>query len=219
MHILAAACLLLMLFLSAFGQSVPDVCHVYVIDVAKAKQDERALGAGQTIFPEFNPVIGEEELTIKRYPFPGSKLVITASVFYTDESMASHPHGEFVSHSESMLIGITVGSKARRNAISAGAEGAIAEVTYDQFTNIVRAEKYIAVRGRSYLVGIECDCMAEKRPKTVETVNPNSYNLVVVENPNRKNSSSQNVPKDLNVVVGDKVIARIQLPIRRALGL
>jgi len=73
--------------------------------------------------------------------------------------MASHPHGEFASHSESMQIGVTVGTRAKRDAISGGNEASIAEVTYDQFTNIVRAKKYVTV----YLVGIECDCMAEKR--------------------------------------------------------
>jgi hypothetical protein len=178
MYITRATCLLFVLSCTAFAQSRSDACQVYVIDLAKSKQafenfrptgdskaDEKALSAGQTLFPVFNPAIGEEELTTKHYRFPGSKLIITASVYYTDESMASHPEGEFVSHSESMLIGIAVGRKANQNAISAGTDGAIAEVTYNQFTNIVRAKKYVTVRGRSYLVGIECDCMVEKQKK------------------------------------------------------
>lgn len=156
-----------------------DACHVYVVDVAKSKHafdtvlrtdneaiDEKALSAGQTIFPEFRPTIGEEELTTKHYRFPGSKLMITASVFYTDESMASHGHGEFVSHNDSMLIGVTVSSRSKQNAIDASAgDNAVAEVTYDQYTNKVRAKKYVTVRGRVYLVGIECDCMANRRSK------------------------------------------------------
>lgn len=156
------------------AQTGKDVCHVYVLDVAKVQEafdnfhetgdeeaDARALSVGQTLFPEFRPVIGEEELTTKHYPFPGSRLVITASVFYTDESMASHPHGQFETHSESMLIGVTVSGKEKPNAVSADAgESAIAEVTYDEYTNKVRAKKYLKVNGRSFLVGIECDCMA-----------------------------------------------------------
>jgi hypothetical protein len=156
-----------------------DACHVYVVDVAKAKHAfdtaartddeaaaEKALSAGQTIFTEFRPTIGEEELTTKHYPFPGSKLVITASVFYTDESMASHGHGEFVSHNNSILIGVTVSSRPKQNAIDASAgDNAIAEVTSDQYTNKVRAKKYVMVRGRVYLVGIECDCMVNRRSK------------------------------------------------------
>ena len=156
-----------------------DACHVYVVDVAKLRHafdtaprtdneaaDEKALSVGQTIFPEFRPTIGEEELTTKHYSFPGSKLIITASVYYTDESMASHGHGEFVSHSDSMLVGVTVSNRARLNAIDASAgDNASVEVTYNQFTNKVRAKKYVRVAGRTYLVGIECDCMADKRPK------------------------------------------------------
>ena len=47
---------------------------------------------------------------------------------------------------------------------------------------------------------------AAEDSKPVNLRNPNEYNLVVVENPNRKNSSSQNVPKDLNIGVGNNVI-------------
>jgi hypothetical protein len=181
--VLLGALLTLLCFFEASNgfaqQRGEDACHVYVVDVVKPKHafetvprtnneaaDEKALSVGQTIFPEFRPTIGEEELTTKHYSFPGSKLIITASVFYTDESMASHGHGQFVSHSDSMLIGVTVSSRAKQSAIDASAgNNAIAEVTYDQYTNKVRAQKYITVRGRLYLVGIECDCMANRRPK------------------------------------------------------
>lgn len=160
-------------------QQGKDVCHVYVVDVAKSARafdtvartdneelDEKALVVGQTIFPEFRPTTGEEELTTKHYCFPGSKLIITASVYYTDESMALHGHGEFVSHSDSMLIGVTVSSRAKRDAISrASGNNAVAEVTYDQYTNKIRAKKFVTVHGRAYLVGIKCDCMANQRPK------------------------------------------------------
>jgi hypothetical protein len=160
-------------------QQRKDVCHVYVVDVARAKRAfdtvsqtdnedaiKKALSAGQTLFPEFRPTIGEEELTTKHYSFPGSKLIITASIYYTDESMASHGHGESVSHSDSMIIGVTVSKRAKRNAIDASAgNNAIAEVTDDQYTNKVRAKKYVTLRGRVYLVGIECDSMADRRPK------------------------------------------------------
>ena len=161
------------------AQDGKDACHVYVVDIAKSNRafekvprtddeeaDAKALAVGQSIFPEFRPTIGEEELTTRHYSFPGSKLIITASVFYTDESMASHGHGEFVSHSDSMLIGVNVSNRAKTSAIApSSGNNAIAEVTYDQYANKVRAEKYVRVRGRTYLVGIECDCMADKRPK------------------------------------------------------
>jgi hypothetical protein len=160
------------------AQTGADACHVYVVDIAKAKRALRAadatasdetlakmLAAGQTIFPQFLPTIGEEELTTKHYPFPGSNLVITASVFYTDESMVSHGEEADASRADSMLIGITVSKRGKTSAIESEAGNAITEVTYDQYTNKVRAKQYLKVRGRMYLVGLECDCMAAKKPE------------------------------------------------------
>ena len=146
----------------AGAQTRSDVCHVYVVDVATATKaaktfresgdaptDAKALSAGQTTFPEFRPVIGEEELTTKTYPFPGNNLTITASVYYTDESMAS-VHG-----SDSLLIGIVISPRAQKDAISA--EGnAVAELTYGEHVDTVRAKKYLKINGRLYLIGIEC---------------------------------------------------------------
>lgn len=158
----------------ATAQTGRDACHVYVVDVAKVTRAEKAaeaatsdealikaIGTAETSFPEFFPTIGEEELTTKHYSFPGSKLVITASVFYTDESMASAGE-ESGSYSESMLVGIAVSRQRKASAINAENGNAISELTYGQHTNKVRAKQYVRVRGRLFLVGIECDCMAEK---------------------------------------------------------
>lgn len=146
----------------AGAQTRSDVCHVYVVDVAKARKaaesfresgaaeaDAKALSVGQTVFSEFRPVIGEEELTTKTYRFPGSNLTITASVYYTDESMAS-AHG-----SDSMLLGIVVSPRARTDAISAE-NNAVSEITYGDNLDTVRTRKYLKVKGRLYLVGIQC---------------------------------------------------------------
>ena len=153
------------------AQTRSDACHVYVVDVAKgrkafedfretgnAKADARALSVGQVVFPEFRPVIGEEELTTKSYPFPGSNLIITASVYYTDESMAS------AEGADSMLVGVVISPKAHRDAISAE-NNAVSEVTYDDNLDTVRAKKYVKVNGRLYLVGIECRCKERTKSK------------------------------------------------------
>ena len=175
---LHASLLLIFLATGVAAQTGVDKCHVYVLDLAKstralktlekAESEEalaRALSAAQTIFPEFQPTIGEEELTTKHYPFPGSKLVITASVYYTDESMASHGEGASASRNDSMLIGVIVASRGKASAIEPQAGNAITEVTYDQYTNKIRAKQHVKVLGRMYLVGIECDCMSDKRPR------------------------------------------------------
>jgi hypothetical protein len=154
----------LFLLSPAGAQTRSDVCHVYVVDVAAARKvaerfretgdttaGARALSAGQTVFPEFRPAIGEEELTTKTYRFPGSNLVITASVFYTDESMAS------AEGSDSMLIGVVISPEAQRDAISAE-NNAVSEVTYNDQLDTVRAKRYVRVKNRPYLIGIECHC-------------------------------------------------------------
>src|SRR5436853_2749954 len=86
---------------SAVGQTKADYCHVYLMDeVAAVKAREsatkldieavnKALLAGKTvngltILGRFTPVVEEEELTTKHYLIAGTKLIVTASVFYTD---------------------------------------------------------------------------------------------------------------------------------------
>jgi hypothetical protein len=140
--------------MTVFSQAQVDTCHVYLVDVDKARAEYeagnvKALTAAQTVFPEFFPKIGEEELTTKTYPFAGSKLVITASVYYTDESMAS------AETSDSMLVGIVVSPEPQRDAISA-VDNAVMEVTLGMHKQTVRVKKYLRVNGRLYLAGIEC---------------------------------------------------------------
>lgn len=159
-----AKLILLLMLGAASAQSQRDVCHVYVVDVAKAKRaaasftetgnaaaDAKALSVGQTVFPEFKPVVGEEELTTKTYRFPESNLMITASVFYTDESMAS------AEGSDSMLIGIAVSPKGLKDALVAE-NNAVSELTNNDKLDTVRAKKYVRVNRRLYLLGIECRC-------------------------------------------------------------
>lgn len=119
----------------AAAQTGADGCHVYVLDLAKSARALRAadkaeregavamaLSAAQTIFPAFQPTIGEEELTTRHYSFPGSKLVITASVYYADESMASHGEEADSSRNDSILVGIVVASRGKASAIEPEAE-------------------------------------------------------------------------------------------------
>jgi len=149
---------------TAGAQARSDVCHVYVVDVAKAKRaaesfietgnaeaDAKALSVGQTVFPEFKPLLGEEELTTRTYRFPGSNLIITASVYYTDESMAS------AEGSDSMLVGIVVSPRGQKNALSSE-NNAASELTNNDNLDTVRVKKYLRVKRRLYLLGIECRC-------------------------------------------------------------
>jgi hypothetical protein len=51
--------------------------------------------------------------------------------------------------------------------------------------------------------------------KTFDCSNSNEYSFVVVENPNRKNEELF-MPKDLNIVIGEEAIRKIELPIADA---
>jgi hypothetical protein len=168
-RILVAQIIVLLTFGGALAQTRTDLCHVYVVDVAKTRKifstfhdsgnvdaDAKILSAGQTVFPQFKTVIGEEELTTKTYKFPHSNLIITASVYYTDESMGSSQTNY------SITLGIKVARKPSPDATS-GANNAMAEATDNDRTDTLRAKKYINVNGRLYLVGIECRCNQQNR--------------------------------------------------------
>ena len=155
---------LIILFAVAIApaQTRKDVCHVYVVDVdlgrkAVAEGDVKAMAAAQTSFPEFYPVIGEEELTTKTYGLPGSSHTITASVYYTDESMAS------ASGSDSMVVAIVVAPEAQKDAISAE-NNAVSEVTDNDQLDTVRVKRFLKVNGKLYLAGVECRC--KEKPKS-----------------------------------------------------
>jgi hypothetical protein len=148
-----------------------DLCHVYVVDVALGERlkelflksenpesDEKLLNLKKETeinFPKFETKIGEEELTTAHFPFPKSKMIITASVFYTDESLGS-----------SMIMGISVTNKKENYSIGyPPLNSSITEVYYNDKTSIVRTKQYVKVLGKMYLVGLECDCSSKRKNK------------------------------------------------------
>lgn len=141
------------------AQSNSDACHIYLVDVKAAQKayesldpnanqaaQAKALSSGVKILGEFTTIVGEEELTTKTYPFPNSKLVVTASVYYTDESMPV----------SSMMLAIVVSDKPFKSALRES-NNAVAEVSYDDHPKIARVRKYLDVDGRSYLIGLQCN--------------------------------------------------------------
>lgn len=49
--------------------------------------------------------------------------------------------------------------------------------------------------------------------RTLDCGNPSEYSFALVENPEQKNNSELHIRKLLNIVIGEEVIARIELPI------
>jgi hypothetical protein len=64
----------------------------------------------------------------------------------------------------------------------------------------------------SVIVGLAVCTSFGKTAKTFDCRNASDYKLTVVENPNRKKPSDPGNPEDLNIVVGDEVISKIELP-------
>ena len=156
--------LLLLTASAVVAQDKRDTCHVYVVDTQLAEKafenltEEEDQSKAVKIIGEFSPKIYEDELTTKHFSFPGNKLVITASVLYTDEMMGSK------NTQASMLVGVAVSARAEQSALAA-TDNAVAEVTYDQNTDKVRAKKFIQVRGRTFLAGLECESNVETKTK------------------------------------------------------
>jgi hypothetical protein len=156
---------LISLGVAASAQAQGDVCHVYVVDSALAeryreaseKDRVRLAKTAETIFPEFRPTIGEEELTTKTYRFPRGKLIITASVFYTDESLRS------VKTADSIMVAVVVSSKRERDALYAE-NNTVAETSYTGNPITIQARKLVRVNNRWYAVGIECHCNEKSEP-------------------------------------------------------
>jgi hypothetical protein len=163
-NLILAKVIVLLAMTAVCAQTNRDVCHVYIIDSQLAERafenitDEEAQSKAIKIIGEFSPKIYEDEQTTKHFRFPGSNLVITASVLYTDELMGSK------NTQDSMVVGVAVTNKAEKSALGV-MNNAVAEVTYGKNTDKVRAKKFVKVGGRAYLVGLECECNVESPRK------------------------------------------------------
>ncbi|MBL8149156.1 MAG: hypothetical protein JNN15_04430 [Blastocatellia bacterium] len=168
---LLALAFLLCFSTSIAAQTYSDDCEVYLVDKKEAEKLLKLLESGASeqemakqgakstiILGKFSTTIGEEELTTKSYKFPGTKLFVTASVFYTDESMASE------GTSSSMLVGIVLGPREYPDATLAP-NNSMAEVSQRDESFSVRVKRNLTVNQKDYLIGLECKCKRKDTPK------------------------------------------------------
>jgi hypothetical protein len=164
MAVMRISCLLFALLLvgPTSAQDKRAKCSVVLVDTQAAEvfyanppadatlaQLETAAAKFVRILGEFQPEPGEEVLTTKAYSLPGTKLTVTASVYYTDESMVG----------DSMLLGLFVGARGVPNAITV--EGGIAaETNLTPLTYIVRAKTRITIQSRPHALKLECQNMS-----------------------------------------------------------
>ncbi|HBY58850.1 MAG TPA: hypothetical protein DEH78_03450 [Solibacterales bacterium] len=142
-------------------------CHVYAVNLneaerairtflqnpnakpedlkAQAAKSERTLGA-------FKAPIAEELTTTKSFPFPGTKLTVTATFFYTDETMA---------FAESLWLGLYTGRRAVANALTEPG-ASIVEVNFDIYTYKVLAKQRMVLDGEPWVIGLQCQTMTDE---------------------------------------------------------
>ena len=116
-----------------------DRCEVALADLRTRQSTE--LGT-------FTTVIAEEELTTRAFRLPGTRLYIVASVFYTDESMASE-RGE-----DSVSLELIL-SRGRKRDVLRSLSWAEAEMQLDGF-DVGRVSMIVRANGRPQMVRMQC---------------------------------------------------------------
>jgi len=72
-----------------------------------------------------------------------------------------------------------------------------------------------SVNNTTAMAPFQNSSIAEVDVKTATTLDcrkANDYSFVVVQNPRRKKDSDPMIPEDLNIVVGNEIISKIELP-------
>ncbi len=140
MKILRFGCALFLCASTTFAQSSnADRCTVAAADVQTKKSTE--LGS-------FSTIIAEEELTTKAFRLPRTRLFIIASVFYTDESMASEKGQDSISLELAL-------SRGKQRDVLGSLSWAEAEMPLSTF-DVGRVTMLIKVNARAQLVVMEC---------------------------------------------------------------
>jgi len=116
-----------------------DRCEVALVDPKAAKT---------TVLGTFTTVIAEEELTTRAFRLPGHKLYVVASVFYTDESMASKRGADSVT----LEIALSTG---RKRDVLRSLSWATAEMPLNGF-DVGRVSMMITLKGRAKVVLMQC---------------------------------------------------------------
>ena len=140
MKMLCFGCVLFLCASTAFAQKTySDRCIVAVADLQTKKSVE--LGS-------FSTVIAEEELTTQAFKLPGTAFFIVASVFYTDESMASRKGKDSISLELAL-------SRSKQRDVWASLSWAEAEMPLSSF-DVGRVSMLVKIKRRAQLVVMEC---------------------------------------------------------------
>ena len=124
-----------------------DRCEVIAIDVTGKKPSRWDSAEGRRL-GTFDTTIGEEELTTKIYPLPKTNLFVVASVWYTDESMASKRGADSIS------MQLFVSTKPKRD-LQTSLVYSDAEVPLNAF-DVGRVTAMAKAGRRTFILMMEC---------------------------------------------------------------
>jgi hypothetical protein len=139
LFLLAGACLA--------QTAVSDRCHVYVASVT-GKKPADAKFSNPTELGAFDTKAGEEELTTRTYRLPNTKLFVIASVWYTDESLAS------TKGADSISLQLMIAKRPTRNVLRSlvYADAEVPVVGFD----VGRVTTFVKTGKRTRIVIMEC---------------------------------------------------------------
>jgi len=96
---------------------------------------------------KFDTLIGEEERTVRSFRLPRTKLFVVASVFYTDESMASDKG------SDSTSLELTLSRVPRRRVLQSIS---LADAEFPIDVSVGRVSLLTKASGKPQLIVMEC---------------------------------------------------------------
>ena len=115
-----------------------DSCEIVVTEVRGSRT--HAVGT-------FDTVIAEEERTVRAFRLPGTKLFVVASVFYTDESMASDQG------SSSTSLELTLSRTPHRRILRSIS---FADAEFPTQAQVGRVSLLTRITGKPQLIVMEC---------------------------------------------------------------
>lgn len=127
--------------------AVSDRCAVYVAGVTGKKAAD-AKFSNPTELGTFDTKAAEEELTTRTYRLPNTKLFVIASVWYTDESLASTKGADSVSLQ--LMIARRPARDVLRSLVYADAE--VPVVGFD----VARVTTFVKTGKRTQVLIMEC---------------------------------------------------------------
>lgn len=131
----------------ALAQSNSDRCKVWLLDLTGRTAAQVETPSGKEL-GTFDTVIAEEERTVRSYRLPKSKLFIFASVWYTDESMASEKGRDFIS------LQLLVSPKKTFDVLGS-LQFADAELPFHDF-DVGRVTMKFSAAAHKFIVSMEC---------------------------------------------------------------